>query len=1199
MSNFLTRSISTAALALSLSLTAGAQEPIAVITSNAYSNAGETSEFTIRIGGNNYEDAEAYIEVDGGDGLPVEYTLTPAIFDSDEQTWSYTSVTVPSLKDGQVVKIYGDASQIIYFDIEGIYATSCDVSKLTNLEAFYGSHNLLADLDLSNCTYLQIVEVTDNPFTGETSFLLGSNHPYLALLEMAIIDKVNPAFNLSDYPNLMMFIAYSNYGLYSLDPSGCPNLIQISVDASNVAAIDVTKNSYLAILNVSDSAVSSLDLSGCPNLQQLYISHGGNTHPEATFKEIDISCCPNLQIFSCSYNEIETLDVTKNTALAELFAQYNKLTTIDVSNCTELYSLNLNGNYFNFATLPDNSSNYYEYYYEEKPLPLNRSYAVGMSIDLSDKVLRADSETYARLLDKSGTEISADLYTYADGVISFNSAIADSVYVEFGNTVLPDYPLITTNFVVKTEEEYGQPVKAITLGSSTDNGYPVTFFVGIAGASVTNPKKFMVDLGSGETATYTATSEQFAGTYNVSKKRRTGSGYVIIYTNEGDDLTSLVYEDQPLYLLNTTEASQLREIRVAGTGLYTVDFTANKHLETIVVDNNNLSELILGGSSSTTLKPSLKYVSAAHNLLTSTDITDLNAIEYLDLSYNQLTTFAPYAGEKLKTLNVSNNELTAINLSTCYVLETVNMESNNIVAFKIGTDNPITNFLCADNQLTLQSLPDPSYFSGTYSYAPQADIKIPVIGPGVDLTEQYREVDGYATVYTWVTADGKTLVENVDYTCDKGLIRFINIEVGKIHCELTHGAFPDFAGDKVLKTTEIEAAGMPTNIVAQFVTTDDETAALSFASYKDGSTIYIDWKGTGAELEQYMLTTTYTLFEAYTYKDATVTVYSYDDDPQISVFSILYAGMSSFDASNLKDVYCFTLANTSLPSIVLPPSNKLVELSLDGNQLETIDLSGHENLKTLYLSGNLLSGAFDFSVFQDLEYASIGKNEINAVTLDNPSLVSIDLGSNQLDNIDLSKCPKLEELNISNNLLTSIDLSVAPSLKAIDLSSNYFTYTTLPRPSDNLTLYYYGNQAPIDAYCVDDKVDLSEFAMVEGYATTYRWFVGMPTYDEDLGDLSGEELEVDAEYNTTDGVTVFYQDLDDVVCVMYNELYPNLYLYTNPMSVTDDITDISIDDAAAGEVEYYNLQGMRIYEPTPGSVVIRRQGSTVQKIIVK
>ncbi len=46
------------------------------------------------------------------------------------------------------------------------------------------------------------------------------------------------------------------------------------------------------------------------------------------------------------------------------------------------------------------------------------------------------------------------------------------------------------------------------------------------------------------------------------------------------------------------------------------------------------------------------------------------------------------------------------------------------------------------------------------------------------------------------------------------------------------------------------------------------------------------------------------------------------------------------------------------------------------------------------------------------------------------------------------------------------------------------------------------------------------------------------------------------------------------------------------------VDEISADDATA-PVEYFNLQGMKVENPTPGTTVIRRQGPTATKVLVK
>lgn len=61
----------------------------------------------------------------------------------------------------------------------------------------------------------------------------------------------------------------------------------------------------------------------------------------------------------------------------------------------------------------------------------------------------------------------------------------------------------------------------------------------------------------------------------------------------------------------------------------------------------------------------------------------------------------------------------------------------------------------------------------------------------------------------------------------------------------------------------------------------------------------------------------------------------------------------------------------------------------------------------------------------------------------------------------------------------------------------------------------------------------------------------------------------------------------------------------NCTSFNQDIIPSSINEIAAdidnsnAPVEYYNLQGIRVSEPAAGTIVIRRQGTDVQKILVK
>lgn len=55
---------------------------------------------------------------------------------------------------------------------------------------------------------------------------------------------------------------------------------------------------------------------------------------------------------------------------------------------------------------------------------------------------------------------------------------------------------------------------------------------------------------------------------------------------------------------------------------------------------------------------------------------------------------------------------------------------------------------------------------------------------------------------------------------------------------------------------------------------------------------------------------------------------------------------------------------------------------------------------------------------------------------------------------------------------------------------------------------------------------------------------------------------------------------------------------TNTPEVPTGINDVTVDGADA-PVEYFDLQGIRVSNPQPGQMVIRRQGTNVEKILVK
>ncbi len=1209
ISNIIRRGLVAALCLAGTSSLANAEEtPLIELHSNIYDTYGATNAFTLLLGGNN----GGTIQVDCGYGK-VSYTVEPAVYDSDAGEISGMSIPC-SVTAAGYVRIYGEDGALDYFNGDGCYISTISFRDPASYDILSLSHNELEQFDLSEFTNLQALYINDNAFSV-SPLVVGPNKPKLRILNISIVDNLDPSFNLSDYPTMLTFTAQSCPTLTQLDPSGCPDLVQLSIDCTNVTTLDVSHNPQLYILNISDTGITSIFVSHIPNLLELYCTHeSGSYNSGVKLTSLDVSHNPGLFYLFASGNALTSIDLSNNAYLNHCWLNKNLMTDIDLSTCPSLMSVRLENNYFTFATLPIDPGSWNEYEYKQYPMQVPASYLVGTEIDLSDKVLREGGETYAALYYVDPTdpnnpvELDESYYTYSNGKITINQVVTDSVYVDFACSLFPESSIRTSYFKVKDSSTYGKPDQKMQFLPACYDGDPMSFLVAIDGATAANPKKFYVDLGDGTMQEFTATGSTLATATTVGSTRR-GYGYVKVYTEEGDVVTAVSTAGLQLYSADVTSMPQLRELDMSGCGLYSLDTQWNRCLTYLNLSNNYFYNLDLAGNNENYGKNVLVTLDLSNNNLSTFDINTCSAAQYLNLANNQYTEleFGDYI--RLLELNVSGNQLTELDLSGCDNVTKVDASNNLLTSYTCPSEDfLITSLDLSGNALTLATLPAPSEATlagGTYTYAPQKPITITAKGPGVDLSTQNVTIDGSRTVYTWKTIDGETLTAGSDYTESSGSFKFLDPMVGKtVKCYMTNAAMPQFAGDNTLTTTAIEAASMPTHVLATFVTTTaGETVTLSLASHVDGRAIYIDWNGDGTGLEQYPLTTSYTLFSATTKKCVTVKAYSYEEDDQVSVFSISNASMSSFDASPMKSLKCLSVINAGLDDIIMPDNTSLLtELTLSGNNFTEFDLGQYPTVQHCSLASNPLT-SLDLrsnTALQTFSATACGLTSVNLEGCD--KLWALYLADNNLEEIDLSPCTQLQQVTLDHNRLSHIDLSGLNNLLLVYLNNNYFDFNTLPLPQ--WSMYAYANQAPIDPIIDGNKVDLSSQAIVndgsQDYETVYTWYLDTPVWDED-DNMLGEVLYVDDEYTIEGGVSTFNYSFNGIMCVMTNSVFPDCFMYTNLIDVVASGVGSILRDPADAEapVEWYNLQGVRLEQPVRGQVMIRRQGSTSTKVVIR
>lgn len=358
--------------------------------------------------------------MDCGNGKS-EYEIGPAVVDSAsiKGTLIYCSET----KAGTVT-IYGtdkDALLIDYLNVDGCYITEIDLSKLVNLDVLSMSHNLLKSLDLSHNKKIRVLYLSDNTFDAATPLEIGEK-PDLTILELQVVEHLSPNFDLTKYPKMMSFDAYHCPSLTKIDPTNCPNLLQLTLEMTNVASLDLSKNKNLIILNVSESAVSELDLSNNTKLQQLYCEHVSSVfNTDVKLKKLDVSHCPDIYRLICNGNALTELDVTNLSYLISLSCMDNYITSLDVSKNKQLSQVKIDKTCLDFATLPFDPGTWEEYTYAQRKLPVERCYKEGDVLDFSKRVLRDGTITEAVLYAFDVTtpdtwvKLDTTYYSYKDG----------------------------------------------------------------------------------------------------------------------------------------------------------------------------------------------------------------------------------------------------------------------------------------------------------------------------------------------------------------------------------------------------------------------------------------------------------------------------------------------------------------------------------------------------------------------------------------------------------------------------------------------------------------------------------------------------------------------------------------------------------------------------------------------------------------
>jgi len=120
-----------------------------------------------------------------------------------------------------------------------------------------------------------------------------------------------------------------------------------SLDVSEKEISDLTgieEFTALEFLYCENNQLNSLDLSNNSALLELNVAH-------SQLESLDVSNSTSLELLDCYGNNLTSLDVSSNTALINLNCPENQLTALDVSNNTSLITLNCSENQLTYLNM--------------------------------------------------------------------------------------------------------------------------------------------------------------------------------------------------------------------------------------------------------------------------------------------------------------------------------------------------------------------------------------------------------------------------------------------------------------------------------------------------------------------------------------------------------------------------------------------------------------------------------------------------------------------------------------------------------------------------------------------------------------------------------------------------------------------------------------------------------------------------------
>jgi Leucine-rich repeat (LRR) protein len=463
----------------------------------------------------------------------------------------------------------------------------------------------------------------------------------------------------------------------------------INLDISNKNISDLTGIEgfvALEVLACYSNQLNSLDVTQNTALTSLYCRHNQLTSLDVTqntaltelyiqsclLTSLDVTLNTALTTFTCNSNQLTSLDLSQNTALTTLDCGANRLTNLDVSNNTDLLNLACSLNLLTSLDLTQNIA----------LTELNCYFNQLTNLDLTQN-------TNLIYFDCSTNQLSSlDLRQNTD-LTSLGCANNQLTSLDLTQNTALAILECGTNPLTSLDVKNGNNINLLDFNTTNnpnltciqvdDDVYSTANWINIDSYSY-----FSIDCGYiFETYVPDDNFENYLETHNaqgltVAFGDPTSMGNQIAnddYVTTASINTVTMLDVYGLYIADATgleDFELLEDLNFSENSLTSLDVSQNLQLTKLICSRNSLSNLDVTNNTSLTV-----LYSSDHQMIS------------IDLSQNTLLTF----------INLGNGKLTSLDLSQNTLLTTLYCWNNFITGLDLSTHSQLTKLKCQNNRL--------------------------------------------------------------------------------------------------------------------------------------------------------------------------------------------------------------------------------------------------------------------------------------------------------------------------------------------------------------------------------------------------------------------------------------------------------------------------------------------------------------------